>query len=77
MSGTGERTTEGRGKRYSSILDTIGNTPVVHVKKLVPYTVRLYVKAEFFNPAGQSKIALPSVLLRRLNEAQILRLARL
>ncbi len=50
MSGIGERTTEGRGKLYSSILDTIGNTPVVQVKKLVPDTVRLYVKAEFFNP---------------------------
>ena len=55
MSGTGERTTEGRGKLYSSILDTIGNTPVVQVKKLVPDTVRLYVKAEFFNPAGSVK----------------------
>ena len=55
MSGRGERTTEGRGKLYSSILDTIGNTPVVQVKKLVPDTVRLYVKAEFFNPAGSVK----------------------
>jgi cysteine synthase A len=55
MSGKGARTTEGRGKLYSSILDTIGNTPVVQVKKLVPETVRLYVKAEFFNPAGSVK----------------------
>ncbi|MDB9953814.1 hypothetical protein OAD57_10560 [Porticoccaceae bacterium] len=45
------RTTKGRGKLYSSILDTIGDTPVVQVKKLAPDNVRLYVKAEFFNPA--------------------------
>ena len=30
------RVTEGRGKLYSSILDTIGNTPCVQVKKIAP-----------------------------------------
>ena len=49
------RVTEGRGKLYSSILDTIGNTPCVQVKKVAPEHVRLYVKAEFFNPAGSDK----------------------
>jgi cysteine synthase A len=49
------RTTAGRGKLYSSILDTIGDTPCVQVKNLVPEGVRLYVKAEFFNPAGSVK----------------------
>ena len=49
------RVTEGRGKLYSSILDTIGNTPCVQVKKVAPEHVRLYVKAEFFNPAGSVK----------------------
>lgn len=49
------RTTVGRGKLYESILDTIGDTPCVRVKKLVPDHVRLYVKAEFFNPAGSVK----------------------
>jgi cysteine synthase A len=49
------RTTEGRGKLYESILDTIGDTPCVQVKNLAPDHVRLYVKAEFFNPAGSVK----------------------
>jgi cysteine synthase A len=49
------RTTAGRGKLYSSILDTIGDTPCVQVKNLAPEGVRLYVKAEFFNPAGSVK----------------------
>ena len=49
------RVTEGRGKLYNSILDTIGNTPCIQVKKIAPDHVRLYVKAEFFNPAGSVK----------------------
>ena len=49
------RTTAGRGKLYDSILDTIGDTPCVRVKNLAPEAVRLYVKAEFFNPAGSVK----------------------
>jgi cysteine synthase A len=51
----GPRSTQGRGALYDSILDTIGDTPCVRVKKLVPDHVRLYVKAEFFNPAGSVK----------------------
>lgn len=49
------RSTEGRGKLYDSILDTIGDTPCVRIKNLTPDHVRLYVKAEFFNPAGSVK----------------------
>jgi len=46
------RTTRGRGRLYGSVLDTIGDKPCVRVNKLAPDHVRLYVKAEFFNPAG-------------------------
>ena len=49
------RTTAGRGTLYDSILDTIVDTPCVQVKNLAPEGVRLYVKAEFFNPAGSVK----------------------
>lgn len=49
------RTTAGRGRLYSSILDTIGDTPCAQIKNLAPEGVRLYVKAEFFNPAGSVK----------------------
>ena len=49
------RTTEGRGRLYDSILDTIGNTPCVRINNLAPDGVHLYVKAEFFNPAGSVK----------------------
>ena len=40
---------------YESILDTIGNTPVVKLHRLVPKHVDIYVKVEAFNPAGSVK----------------------
>jgi len=49
------RTTAGRGRVYDSILDTVGDTPCVRVNKLAPKGVRVYVKAEFFNPAASVK----------------------
>ena len=40
---------------YDSILDTIGNTPVVKINRLGPKHVDLYVKIEYFNPLGSVK----------------------
>ncbi|MBU1211785.1 MAG: cysteine synthase A [Alphaproteobacteria bacterium] len=43
------------GKLYSSILQTIGNTPVVKVNNMAPEGVNVYVKLEAFNPLGSVK----------------------
>lgn len=40
---------------FDSILDTIGNTPVVKLQRLAPKHVELFVKVEFFNPGGSVK----------------------
>jgi cysteine synthase len=40
---------------YDSILDTIGNTPIVKLHRLAPKHVSVYVKVEAFNPAGSVK----------------------
>ncbi len=40
---------------YDSILDTIGNTPVVRLHCLAPEHVTLYAKVESFNPGGSVK----------------------
>ena len=40
---------------HDSILDTIGNTPIIKLHRLVPKHVELYVKVEAFNPAGSVK----------------------
>ena len=49
------RTTNGRGRLYDSVLDTIGDTPVIRINHLAPKGVRLYVKAEAFNPGSSVK----------------------
>ncbi len=41
--------------RLESILDAVGRTPVVRIRKLAPAHVRLYVKIEAFNPMGSVK----------------------
>src|SRR3954464_3167155 len=49
------RRTKGRGRLFDSVLDTVGDTPCIKVNSLAPDHVRLYVKGEFFNPAGSVK----------------------
>jgi cysteine synthase A len=49
------RRTTGRGRLFGSILDTVGDTPVVQINRLAPPNVRMFVKCEFFNPAASVK----------------------
>jgi len=42
-------------KLYNSILDTVGNTPVVKINNLGPKNVNIYAKLESFNPMGSVK----------------------
>ena len=49
------RTTSGLGRLYENVTETIGNTPVIKLNNLSPKNVSIYVKAEFFNPAGSVK----------------------
>ena len=41
--------------RHENILDTIGNTPIVKLRRLAPKHVDLHVKIEAFNPGGSVK----------------------
>jgi cysteine synthase A len=41
--------------KYDSILETVGDTPVVKLSALAPEYVSLYVKIEAFNPMGSVK----------------------
>ncbi len=48
----------GHGHIYDSITDTIGNTPMVHIKrlsKLMGVSAHLYAKLEFLNPMSSVK----------------------
>jgi cysteine synthase A len=51
----GIRTTNGRGRLFDSILDTVGDTPAVRVNNVGVAGRTIYVKAESFNPAGSVK----------------------
>jgi len=41
--------------RYDSILDTIGNTPIVRLNKMAPAGIDVHVKVESFNPMASVK----------------------
>ena len=41
--------------KYESILETVGRTPVVRIRKLAPDGARVYGKLEAFNPLGSVK----------------------
>jgi cysteine synthase A len=49
------RTTAGRGRLFDSIVDTVGDTPTIRINNLSVPGRTIYVKGEFFNPAGSVK----------------------
>lgn len=49
------RTTSGRSRLFESVLDTVGDTPVIRINRIAPAHVNVYVKAEAFNPGGSVK----------------------
>ena len=55
MTSNNSRQTLGRGRLYESIVETIGDTPCIRINALAPDHIRLYVKAEAFNPAASVK----------------------
>ena len=49
------RKTEGRGRLFDSVLDTVGDTPCIRINRIAPDNVSVYVKVEAFNPAASVK----------------------
>lgn len=49
---------------YDSILDTIGNTPVVKLNRLAPANQHIYVKVESFNPMASVKDRLAIAIIQ-------------
>ena len=54
--------------RYDSILDTIGKTPLVRLRKLAPTGVNVYVKVESFNPMGSVKDRMALAVIERAEQ---------
>jgi cysteine synthase A len=53
---------------YNSILDTIGNTPVVRLNRIAPEHVTIYVKLEMFNPLSSVKDRLALAIINDAEE---------
>ena len=66
------RTTQGRGKVYDSIIDTIGDTPLVGLPRLsAEYSPkgRVLAKLEFFNPISSVKDRIGVAMIEALEAA--------
>ena len=57
---------------HNSILDTIGNTPVVKINRLGPKQVNLFVKIEYFNPLGSVKDRLAFAIINDAEQKGLL-----
>ncbi|WP_309627716.1 cysteine synthase A [Brevundimonas sp.] len=67
-----KRTTQGRGKVYDSIIDTIGDTPLVGLPRLsAEYApkARVLAKLEFFNPISSVKDRIGVAMIEALEAA--------
>lgn len=58
---------------YSSILDTIGNTPIVEIRRMNPNpSVTIYAKLEGFNPTGSLKDRIAKFMVERAEATGVL-----
>jgi cysteine synthase A len=58
---------------YDSILDTIGNTPVVRLNHMAPGHVELFVKVESFNPMASIKDRLALAIINDAERSGVLK----
>jgi [CysO sulfur-carrier protein]-thiocarboxylate-dependent cysteine synthase len=57
------------GGKYGDIVEAIGNTPLVEVKRLSPRPgVRIYAKLESYNPTGSVKDRVARAMIERAEE---------
>ncbi|MBD0282090.1 MAG: cysteine synthase family protein [Thermoleophilaceae bacterium] len=57
------------GGKYGDIIQAIGNTPLVELKRLSPKPgVRIYVKLESYNPTGSVKDRVARAMIERAEE---------
>ncbi len=57
---------------HNSILETIGNTPIIKINRLGPKRVNLFVKAEFFNPLASVKDRLAFAIINDAEQKGLL-----
>jgi len=58
---------------YDSIVDTVGNTPIIRLGRMTPANVEIFVKVESFNPTGSVKDRLAFAIIDDANRSGALR----
>lgn len=58
---------------YDSILQTIGNTPVVRINRMAPANKKMYVKVEAFNPMASVKDRLAIAIIEDAEKRGVLK----
>ncbi|MDP6688882.1 MAG: cysteine synthase A [Alphaproteobacteria bacterium] len=69
---TSQRCTTGRGQVYDSIIDTIGNTPLVRLSRLrqdAGLEAEILAKLEFFNPLASVKDRIGVAMIEAMEQA--------
>jgi [CysO sulfur-carrier protein]-thiocarboxylate-dependent cysteine synthase len=62
------------GGKYGDVVQAIGNTPLVELKRLSPHPgVRIYVKLESYNPTGSVKDRVARSMIERAEEDGLIR----
>lgn len=59
--------------KFASILETVGNTPIVRLSNIEPKHVKLYAKVESFNPMGSVKDRFARAVIERAEKSGVLR----
>jgi len=64
-----------RGRIYASVLETVGNTPIVRLPRIETEQpgVKLALKLEFFNPLGSIKDRIGVAMLEAAEAAELIR----
>ena len=58
---------------YNSILDTIGNTPIVRLNRIAPDGIEMFVKVESFNPLASVKDRLAFAIVNDAEQKGLLK----
>jgi cysteine synthase A len=70
-----ERRTKGRGRIYDSIIDTIGDTPLVRLSRLqqdAGVGANILAKLEFFNPLASVKDRIGVAMIEAMEQAGVI-----
>jgi cysteine synthase A len=56
------------GKTYDNVIDTVFNTPLVRLNRVVPAGANIYLKCEFFNPMASVKDRIGRAMIEAAEE---------